>query len=190
MSDRTTSSRDERARAFDALVRPHVRTLYAFALRFTGSRADAEDLVQDVLVKLYRHRDRLAAVEEPRSWMLRVLYREFLNFRRTTRRWLARRRRVADALPDVAEYVPDEAQPDAMLERERRAELLNAAIERLNFDHRVLIGLHLQDGYTLEELTHVLGVPVGTLKSRLHRARAELRGHLGGAEPFPGIRCD
>ena len=184
-----TTSKDERARSFDALVRPHVRTLYAFALRFTGSRADAEDLVQDVLVKLYRHHGRLAQVEDPRSWMLRVLYREFLNFRRTARRWLARRRRAADALPDGSENAPSDAEPDEVLDRQRRADRLNAALQRLNLDHRVLIGLHLQDGYTLEELTRVLGVPVGTLKSRLHRARAELRDHLG-AEPFPDIRCD
>jgi RNA polymerase sigma-70 factor (ECF subfamily) len=184
------SARDERGRAFEALVRPHVKSLYGFALRLTGSRADAEDLVQDVLVKLYRHRERLAAVEEPRSWMMRVLYREFLNFRRTARRWLARRRRVAEALPDAAELASNDAEPDAALVRQRRAATLDAAIERLTLDHRVLIGLHIKDGYTLEELTGVLGVPVGTLKSRLHRARAELRGYLDGAEPFPDIRCD
>ena len=183
------NTREERGRAFDALVRPHVRSLYAFALRLTGGRADAEDLVQDVLVKLYRHRERLAQVEDPRSWMMRVLYREFLNFRRTTRRWLARRRRAAEALPDSAEHAPSDAEPDATLDRARLADRLQHALQRLSLDHRVLIGLHVQDGYTLEELTRVLEVPIGTLKSRLHRARAELRDHLG-EEPFPDNRCD
>jgi RNA polymerase sigma-70 factor (ECF subfamily) len=183
-----SNSRDERARAFDALVRPHVRALYRSAMRFTGSRPDAEDLVQDVLVKLYRHRQQLSEVADPRTWMLRVLYREFLNYRRASLRWFARRRAVQASTEDGEHVAPAELGPSAELDRARLAQQLDGALHRLTQESRALVTLHLIEGYTLEELTDVFGVPIGTLKSRLHRARGDLKDYLG-REPFDDIRC-
>jgi len=65
--------------AFETLLRPHLDALYRLAYRFTGNPADAEDLVQDVLIKLYPRRAELASIERLRPWLARVLYRQFVD---------------------------------------------------------------------------------------------------------------
>lgn len=169
--------------SFEALVRPHVDHLYRVAYRFTGSREDAEDLVQDLLVKLYPRRDELASVERLRPWLTRVLYRQFIDQDRRR----ARMRLLDPAGPDgedngdpfdrMASDAPDpETETSATLARRR----LEKALGQLSRDHRAVVALHDMEGYTLVELADTLGVPTGTLKSRLHRARARLRGILEG----------
>ena len=168
---------------FEDLVRPHVDHLYRLAFRFTGSREDAEDLVQDLLVKLYPRRDELARVERLRPWLTRVLYRQFVDQNRKR----GRLRLLDPAGPDgeegsdpfdrMASEAPDpETETSATLARKR----LETALEQLSRDQRAVVALHDMEGYTLVELAETLEVPTGTLKSRLHRARARLRALLEG----------
>lgn len=167
---------------FEALIAPHVDHLYRLAYRFTRSTAAAEDLVQDVLIKLFRIQDQIAGLDRPRPWMARVLYREYVD------RW--RRDRLApinfsdldpeEGDPDRAEvHNAGEADPDASPERDaittELREQLTEAIAALSEDHRAVILFHDVEGYTLEELATVMNLPIGTLKSRVHRARARLR---------------
>ncbi|MFP4616059.1 MAG: RNA polymerase sigma factor [Thiohalorhabdus sp.] len=163
---------------FDALVRPHVDVLYRLAFRFTGSREEAEDLVQDLLVKLYPRTRELAAVEDLRPWLTRVLYRMFVDSHRKRRR-----RRVVpigegreEAEGDPSDQMPSEAPgpEEEANARYTRARLQNA-LRQLGDHHRAVVALHDMEGYTLAELETLLEVPAGTLKSRLHRARARLR---------------
>jgi RNA polymerase sigma-70 factor (ECF subfamily) len=170
-------SRDQHA-DFEALVRPHVDHLYRTAFRFTGSREEAEDLVQDLLVKLMPRVGELAAVEQLRPWLTRVLYRMFVDRHRKQAR---RRLKVlpdpgtdegGDPLDELPGDAPDpETEAGARLDQVR----LQHALARLSDDHRAVLVLHDMEGYTLPELETLLEVPTGTLKSRLHRARARLR---------------
>lgn len=171
--------------SFEALLRPHVEYLHRLAWRFTGSTADAEDLVQDVLLKLYPRSRQLAAVEQLRPWLAKVLYRAYVDFARRQ----ARSPVVAlgsdgegdgnplDGLPATEDGPPEFAERG-----ELRARLL-AALQRLNPEQRAVVVMHDIEGYALEELESILQTPLGTLKSRLHRARQQLRAHLG-MEPF------
>lgn len=167
---------------FEVLIAPHVDHLYRLAYRFTRSTAAAEDLVQDVLIKLFRIQDQIAGLDRPRPWMARVLYREYVD------RW--RRDRLApinfsdldpeEGDPDRAEAQnAGEADPDASPERDAIStelrEQLTEAIATLSEDHRAVILFHDVEGYTLDELATVMNLPIGTLKSRVHRARARLR---------------
>jgi len=171
--------RDARACAFDALLRPHLPALYKAACRFTRSSVDAEDLLQDVLVKLYARTSRLAEIPEPLPWLMQVLYREFIDGRRRRAR-----RPEASADPIDADAVTNgESEPAAQLERLQSGTPLNRALQSLSADQRALVTLHFLDGYTLDQLTHVFNAPIGTLKSRLHRTRARLQ-QLLGMEPF------
>jgi RNA polymerase sigma-70 factor (ECF subfamily) len=181
----TRRSRDERAAAFDRLVRPHVRVLFSAACRFTGSRADAEDLVQDVLVKLYGRVADLERIEDLRPWLLRVLYREFIDgHRRQKRRQSSEVAGAREAGDQGAEVAPAADEPAFALERDRAGDHLDYALRRLGPEQRALVILHFVEGYTLEQLARVFDAPVGTLKSRVHRTRIELR-RLLGMEPFP-----
>lgn len=190
MSEFLKRWRGRRAKdAFEALIAPHVEHLYRLAYRFTRNTAAAEDLVQDVLIKLYRIQDQIAGLERPKPWMARVLYREYVD------RW--RRDRLApinlsDLDTDESEAERTESRSDAEVDPEADPERdaisselrakLSEAIAALSEDHRAVILFHDVEGYTLEELATVMSLPIGTLKSRVHRARARLRELLVGAD--------
>jgi RNA polymerase sigma factor (sigma-70 family) len=169
----------DRAQRFDRLVRPHVPTLYRFAFRLAKDRADAEDLVQDVLTKLYPRTQEMAQVRDLRPWLLRVVYHQFIDE-------LRRRRRSAVEVSEMnlIELVDPAQEPDRQFSVSQAALRVRTAVGKLSRDQQVLVGLHLIDGMTLEEVTQVLDVPLGTLKSRLHRTRAALK-KLLQLEPFP-----
>ena len=159
---------------FEALLRPHVEHLYRLAWRFTGNDADAEDLVQDVLLKLYPRTAELAAVEVLRPWLARVLYRHYVDTVRERARQPAIEAASGDEDP-LAQVPSDAEGPEAHVERMRLQARLLQALGRLNPEQRAVVALHDVEGYTLEELEEILEAPLGTLKSRLHRARAALR---------------
>ena len=159
---------------FERAVRPHLTALRRLAVRFTGSREDAEDLLQDLLTHLYAQHDTVVELDQPGPWLRRVLYRRFVD------RW---RRRQADPVDHAAEDISDDAAtpaaaPDAELDRHLDRERLQAALDALSLDHRSVILLHDVEGYTLPEIAGMLDVSEGTLKSRLHRARNNLRQRL------------
>ena len=166
-------------------MRPQVEYLYRLAWRFTGSVADAEDLVQDVLLKLYPRTQELLEIERLRPWLTRVLYRQFVD----SVRQQARSPIVAlvtgaegednplDALPSMKDG------PEEHAERSGWRRLILAALEQLNSEQRAVVTMHDVEGYSLEELETILETPLGTLKSRLHRARQRLRVLLP-REPF------
>lgn len=174
------------AQRFDALVRPHAAALYRFAYRLLRDRADAEDLVQDVLVKLYPRTGELAEVRDLKPWLFRVVYHQFVDV-------LRKRRRSAMTVSDMntLELVDPAQEPEYRLGVSRDAQRIRDAIAKLNRDQQLLVGLHLIDGHTLEEVADVLDVPLGTLKSRLHRTRAQLKKslQLEPFEPFERVSC-
>jgi RNA polymerase sigma-70 factor (ECF subfamily) len=168
------SSEDHKA-TFEKLVQPHFDRLWRLAFRLTGSKPEAEDLFQELLIKAYQKLDDLVAIEQPAAWLSRVMYNLFIDERRR----FARRR-----MHTVEEgYLPAEGldglagDEDPVRDNERLEKLkqLDLAISQLSDDHRVVVLLHDTEGYKLEEIHELTGTPVGTIKSRLHRARARLR---------------
>lgn len=173
------------ASKFDDLMRPQVDFLYRLAWRFTGSVADAEDLVQDVLLKLYPRSAELARIEQLRPWLARVLYRQFIDDIR--RRGRSPPSAAADPEAgdgDAPEAAAQEEGPEARAERGELRNRILAALDGLGAEQRAVVVMHDVEGYSLEELEPILQAPLGTLKSRLHRARRRLRALLG-MEPFP-----
>ncbi|MFM8356093.1 MAG: RNA polymerase sigma factor, partial [Gammaproteobacteria bacterium] len=161
---------------FDALVRPHLERLYRLAYRFTRSPDDAEDLVQDLLVKMIPRTDHIARLDLPGPWLARALYHLFVD---QTRQQQRRANGLGvplddpsalDSLLDTEGEAPDDA-----TERTRRAAALTEALATLSREHQAVIAWHDIEGYTLDELANEHDLPIGTLKSRLHRARAHLR---------------
>jgi RNA polymerase sigma factor (sigma-70 family) len=165
--------RDKRS-AFEELLGSHVEPLYKLAYRFTNNAMEAEDLLQDLLVKLYPKARELEKVEKLRPWLARVMYRMWVDRQRN--QGLA----ATEFVEDVAELEqgPETIEPEQAYQRTITQENLLRALEELSEEHRVVLILHDVEGYLLEEMKAILDCPIGTLKSRLHRARERLRNLL------------
>ena len=171
---------------FEALLRPHLAWLYRLAYRFTGHREDAEDLVQELLVRLYRNPSDLAQVDNPKPWLTRVMHNLFVD------QWRHRKHTPLGHLhPDPWEDLfVDEAggdDPERALELAGLRRDILAALYSLEHDYRALVVMHDMEGRSLPELAETLDMPLGTLKSRLFRARRKLRMRLRGGNPLARI---
>jgi RNA polymerase sigma-70 factor (ECF subfamily) len=163
---------------FEALLRPQFAYLYRIAYRFTGNKPDAEDLVQELLVKLYPRNSELCRVSNLRPWLVRVLYRLFLDGERKQKRSplrLVKGRPNSEAEDPLDRIAGPEPDPEQYALRRDLAQHLEQALSQLGRDQRAVIALHDIEGYRLAELETLLEVPMGTIKSRLHRGRAVLR---------------
>jgi RNA polymerase sigma factor (sigma-70 family) len=160
---------------------PDVRTQIAallprlrrFGRTLAHTREDADDLVQMAVEKALTRTDQWTPGTRLDSWMFRIMQTTWIDEVR------ARERRGQTFLPEEAgEHVghsPHDAQADAMAVR--------TAVARLGDDQRAVVGLVLVEGMAYQEAAAVLGIPVGTLTSRLARAREALQVTLGGAAP-------
>jgi len=170
---------DHQHASFEALLRPHLDRLYRLAFRLSGNKSDAEDLFQDVLSKVFPRLAQLADVDAPGPWLCRIMYNHFID----NRRRFARQRLVVvpeHQLPgDGIEALPGNLDPEHDAARQDDITRLDKALNTLSDEHRMVVMLHDCEGYKLLEIEGITGVPVGTLKSRLHRARARLRICLG-----------
>ncbi len=171
-----------RSKRFERLVQPHLEAMYRFAFRLAGQQQDAEDLVQDVVVKLYPRLEELEGIEQLRPWLNRVLYRHFID-------QVRRKGRRADRpVSDVAEpeqqatfldsYAADMPELTEQISAGRLKPIMDSVIQELSPDMRTLMLLHDVDGWSQEDIARVLEIPVGTVKSRVHRCRASLREKL------------
>ena len=168
-------SSEANKQAFERLVRPHFDRLYRLAFRLTGHRADAEDLFQDLLIKAFGMLDDLVAKDEPGSWLSRVMYNLFIDQRRRFAR--SRMHTVEEGfLPaEGLDGLPGDQDPVRDNQRLEKLKSLDLALAKLSDEHRIVVLLHDTEGYKLDEIHLLTGTPVGTVKSRLHRARARLR---------------
>lgn len=157
------------------MVRPHFDRLYRLAWRLTGRKAEAEDLFQELLIKAFDKLDDLVGIEQPGPWLARVMYNLFIDERRR----FARRRlhTIEDGqLPgDGLEGLPGAENPVHDNERMDTIRLLDTALSKLSDEHRLIVLLHDAEGYKMTEIQALTGIPLGTVKSRLHRARSRLR---------------
>jgi RNA polymerase sigma factor (sigma-70 family) len=168
------------AAEFERLMREHVPVLYRSAYRWTGAVDRAEDLLQQLLVRLYPRLAELRRLDQVRPWALRVMYRIFIDELRRTRsspvQFGAETAPDADlpASEDEAWLDPGPG-PLELAEQQLTQESLLRAWDLLVEEHRVVLSMHDIEDYTLPELAQIMDIPLGTLKSRLHRARARLR---------------
>jgi RNA polymerase sigma-70 factor (ECF subfamily) len=176
MNDTSDDRHDAVAeKAFREHVLPELDVLYRVALSITHNRADAEDLVQDTLLRSFRSIERFDG-RHPRAWLLTIMRNAQLNRVRRKRPELLRDpdatfERRADATPggvSAENHVVDELF-DATVEQ---------AFTQLPTKFRSVIELVDLDGLSYQEAADVLDVPVGTIMSRLHRARSRIRDHL------------
>ena len=170
--------------AFEKLVRPHFDRLWRLAYRLTGHKAEAEDLFQELLIKAYGKLDELVAIDEPGSWLARVMYNLFIDDRRRFQRQRVHVVEEGFLTGDGIEGLPGQDSPVRDHERLEKLQQLDAALAQLSDEHRLVVLLHDTEGYKLAEIQELTGIPVGTVKSRLHRARARLKEILTASGTF------
>lgn len=151
--------------AFDVIVLAKGELLFRTALAILGSEADARDAVQETLIKAWRSLPDLRDVNRFDAWLGRSLINQ-------CRDALRRRGRVREIGPDQGTFDPPAAKPAEM-----SSDLL-AAFARISVDHRAILVLHHLHGYGVREIGAWLGIPSGTVKWRLSRARRALRVEL------------
>jgi RNA polymerase sigma-70 factor, ECF subfamily len=158
--------------AFGVLVGRYQDRLYPTVFRLTGCAEDAQDLLQDAFLRAYEKLDQFQGESSFYTWIYRIAVNLTLSDRR--RRRHASSAGLKDDLPDVR----GEDDPSASLERAERDERIQEALNALAPDHRAVVVMKEYDGLRYEEIGTMLGIPVGTVRSRLHRARCELRDRL------------
>lgn len=160
------------AEAFGELVRRHLRAANAIALAVVGSSADAEDVCQDAFITALERLDDCREPDRFPAWLLRIVRNRALSFRRY--------RKVRDALPlDAADREPGRDNPALDTERALLRERLLIAMEDLTEVQREVVLLHDLEGWRHREIAVLLGLPEGTVRAHLSRARHTLRGSLG-----------
>jgi RNA polymerase sigma-70 factor (ECF subfamily) len=161
-----------RSDAFEQEALEFVDRLFAAALRLTRNEADAQDLVQDTYLRAFRSSGQFEAGTNLRGWMFTILHNTFLNQRRD------RGRSPIDADSEAVEQAPDNREaapnPEERLLRETLDADLQAALDSLPAAYREAVWLRDVEQFSYEEIAGIVGVPIGTVMSRISRGRRAL----------------
>jgi RNA polymerase sigma-70 factor (ECF subfamily) len=169
----TASLRGDAA-AFGELVRRYQDRLYNTVYRLLGNAEDAQDVVQDAFLNAYQSLDSFKGDAQFFTWLYRIAVNTAISFKRKQRPALSldgRNGQDSVEPPDTS----DAARPGLALERREEERRVQQALNRLSPEHRAVLIMKEMEGLKYEAMAEVLGVPVGTVRSRLHRARTELR---------------
>jgi len=178
MAGQPTARRGE----FEALAFENLGALHAFARRLTHDAADAEDLVQDTLLRAYRAFDGFQRGSNAKAWLFRILKNSFIND------WRKKKVRPTavdfDAVADRHDGLVEELgmlrlpNPEEALDRAVLAEDVEEGLAAMVVEYRLVVLLCLVQGFTYQEAADALEIPIGTVMSRLHRGRKFLQAHL------------
>jgi RNA polymerase sigma-70 factor (ECF subfamily) len=188
---RKKPSPEERRRKFEALAFPHMNALYGTALRMTRRPLDAEDLVQDVYLRAYRFFDKFEEGTNFKAWIFKILTNTFIN------RYRKKVREPQQTEFERVEYFYTEAEKERDDKYETRydeqsyaglfGDEVNAALGKLTYDFRAVVILCDIEGFSYKEIAKIIGAPIGTVMSRLSRARQQLQKYLRDYAQREGI---
>jgi len=162
--------RENDLNALGILFDRYYNQVYRSAIVITQDTAAAEDIAQECFLKIHRYANRIDTSLPLIPW----LYRVTVNLSYT---WITRQKRRSISLEVVVDRLisPNWLAPEQIAEHSETQQQVRAAIHSLNLNQRVVVALHYLSGLNLEEIAEILNCPVGTVKSRLHYARENLR---------------
>jgi len=166
----------QRYAEFEKEAVPHLDAVYNFALRMTGDEDDADDLVQETYLKAFRFFDKFEKGTNCKAWLFRILKNSFINdYRKTTKE---PKKVDYDDVQNFYENIKADEVETQHYEEDAFSNLLDdeisKAISELPEDFRTVVILSDIEGFTYEEIADFVDIPVGTVRSRLHRARKML----------------
>lgn len=162
------------AQAFEDMVKMYQHRIYGVALRMMGSRAEAEEVAQETFLRAHGALGDFRGDARLSTWLYTIASRLCLNRLASGEHRMARRR--SDAVEMLRGRQED--QPGGDLERDEREAALHRAIAELPEERRVVVVLRDLEGLAYDEIAAALGLELGTVRSRLHRARLELKDKL------------
>ncbi len=167
-----------RREVFWNLSQEHMRFLYNLALKYTGSRSDAEDLVQETLYTAYKKFHQLRDNRKFKSWMFTILRNHFLKWQRK------KPPGPINEFEDGADYISElemvSMQQDVAFayERKEEAETIQSIMDKLPEKYKTVLIFYYMEDSSYQEIADMLGVPIGTVMSRLSRARQMMKKEL------------
>ena len=171
-----------RTAAYGELVRRYQDRLYNTLYRLLDNADDAQDVLQEAFLNAYVSLDTFKGDSQFFTWLYRIAFNAAISLRRKKQSTLSvktGRRLEGEAEPLDAS---NESRPEHGIEREEEERRIQEALNRLSPDHRIVLILKDIEGQKYSHMAETLGVPVGTIRSRLHRARMELRAILTSDE--------
>ena len=171
--------------AFGELVRRHQDRLYNAVYRFLDNADDAQDVVQETFVSAWQALGRFKGDAKLFTWLYRIAINHAIDLKRKQRVSRSLEVHLNDEMP-----VTDSgngSRPDDAAERHEDEERLRRAMNSLSSEHRLVLVMKDIEGMKYEEMAEALSVPIGTIRSRLHRARLELREILERMEGKPAV---
>lgn len=162
---------------FNTEMLPHLDALYNFAIRLSNDPNDAEDLVQDTIVKAYRFFSSYERGTNAKAWLFRILKNSYINnYRKQTKLpYQIDYDEVSTFYESIRSDWSDTTDMEQIIYREMLDDEITRALNRLPEDFRTVVLLCDIEGFTYEEIANMLDVPIGTIRSRLHRGRNLLR---------------
>lgn len=167
-----------RSAAYGELVRRYQDRLYNAVYRVTNNAEDTYDVVQDAFINAYQSLKSFKGDSEFFTWLYRIAFNAAISVKRKKRAVASLDWSADDEKNPEPVDVSDGHQPGALLERSEDERQLQAALQRLSPEHRLVLVLKEIEGQKYEDIAAVLDVPIGTVRSRIHRARLELRALL------------
>jgi RNA polymerase sigma factor (sigma-70 family) len=170
----------EKQHVFNSEFMPHINSMYNFAYRLTFDEDDAKDLVQDTYLKAYRFIDSFQQGTNAKAWLFRILKNSFINDYRKKSKEPSK----VDYQEVETYYNSDEVDrqitPDLRVEslQDMIGDEISNALNSLDVDFRTVIILCDLEGFKYDEMAKILDIPIGTVRSRLHRARNLLKEKL------------
>ena len=165
---------------FEKEMIPHLDSLYNFAIRLTSDPIDAEDLVQDTIVKAFRFFGSYEKGTNAKAWLFRILKNSYINnYRKKSKQpQQVDYDEVSTYYENIRSEQSDTTDMEDILYRDMLDDQITRALQRLPEDFRTVVLLCDVEGFTYEEIANMLDVPIGTIRSRLHRGRNLLRVEL------------
>jgi RNA polymerase sigma-70 factor (ECF subfamily) len=169
--------------AFGVLVRRYQERLYHSVYRLVENSEDAQDVVQEAFLNAYQSLDRFKGDSLFFTWLYRIAVNTAISFKRK-HRVMVRMEMRSNGEQEIEPLDPSAAsRPEHALEQAEQETRVRQALARLSPEHRTVLVMKDMEGHKYETMAEVLQVPIGTIRSRLHRARLELRELLEKSEP-------
>lgn len=182
---KTADKTDEQTRAdFEQRMRDSYRQVYSLALRLSGNTQEAEDIVQEAYVRAFRFFHRFDTSLSFTSWMFRILSNVHIDSARKRSKFktcsLDRPNNLSDSAWDIADA---SGSPDTMIEENQLEDTVQLGLMSMSVEFRTAVLLADVEGLAYEEIAEIMKTSIGTVRSRIHRGRIQLRQYLEQAAP-------
>lgn len=179
-------SKDGDIDAFEELIRTYEKRIYNIALKMVGNRDDASDIAQEVCVKIYKSLDKFKENSSFSTWVYRITSNVCIDVARKRKNNVVSLAVAGDEGEYEIPVASEDKSPEEIVESKELSRIVKSCILELTPEQRIIIQLRDIYDYSYDEIAKMLNLSMGTVKSRLNRARNALKDKIKSREPFKG----